>query len=105
MSRATRSEAVGAGKKILLVDGLQHHDDRPLAHLVFESWNAEGPTRSIRLRNIYPPDRRRFIPARLDAFQEVQKIGLQVLRIVCCCHTVDARSTILAGEPVGLLHP
>gem|GEM_PF-3733861 len=40
MSRATRPEAVGAGKKILLVDGLQHHDDHPLRHLVLESWHG-----------------------------------------------------------------
>jgi hypothetical protein len=29
----------------------------------------------------------------------------QVCRIVGRRHTVDARSTILAGEPVGLIHP
>src|SRR5215470_10333019 len=40
MSRATRPETVGAGKKILLVDGLQHHDDRPLRHLILEGWKA-----------------------------------------------------------------
>ena len=34
-----------------------------------------------------------------------REIGLQVLRIVCRCHTVDAGGTILAGEPVGFLHP
>ena len=34
-----------------------------------------------------------------------EKIGLQVFRIVCRRHTVDAGGTILAGEPVGFLHP
>src|SRR5262245_38760139 len=48
---------------------------------------------------------RRLIAARLDALQEVRKIGLQVLRILCRCHTIDAGSTILAGEPVGFPHP
>ena len=42
---------------------------------------------------------------RLDTIQEVQEIGFQVRRIVCRRHTVDAESTILAGEPVGLFHP
>src|SRR4051812_18754482 len=37
MSRATWPEAVGAGKKVLLVHCLQYHDNRPLAYLVFES--------------------------------------------------------------------
>jgi hypothetical protein len=46
-----------------------------------------------------------LIATRLDATQEVQEIGFQVCRVVGRRHTVDARSTILAGEPVGFLHP
>jgi len=45
------------------------------------------------------------IAARLDALQEVQKIGLEVRLVVCRCDTVDAGSAVLAGEPVGLQHP
>ena len=105
MRRPSRPEAVGAGKKVLLVDGLQHHDDRPLGHLVLEGWKAERSTRSIRLGNICPSHRRRLIAARLDAAEEVQQVGLQVLRIFDRRHAVDARSTILAGEPPGFLHP
>src|SRR5215813_4911304 len=65
MSRATRSEAVRAGKKILLVDGLQHHDNRPLRHLVLEGWKAEWPKRSgsIALGDVHPPDRWRLVAA------------------------------------------
>src|SRR6266571_1855670 len=37
--------------------------------------------------------------------KEVRKIGLEVLHIVFRHHTVDTGSTILAGEPIGLLHP
>src|SRR5262245_53783737 len=65
MSRATRPVAVRAGKKVLLIDGLQHHDYRPLRHLVFEGWKAEGPkgSSSIALRDVYPSDRRRLVAA------------------------------------------
>src|SRR5262245_4010626 len=107
MSRATWSEAVRTREKILLVDKLQHHDNRPLGHLVFESRKAKGPKRSrpIRLRNICPPDRRCLIATRLDALQKVQQIGLQVGRVVGRCHTVNAGGTILAGKPVGFLQP
>ena len=66
---------------------------------------AERPRRSIRFWNICPPHWRRFVAARLDAIQEVQEIGFQVFRIVDRRHTVDARSTILACEPVGFFHP
>src|SRR5215468_7669945 len=65
MSRATRPEAVRAGKKVLLINGLQDHDNRPLRHLIFEGWKAEGPKRSgsIALGDVYPPYRRRLIAA------------------------------------------
>src|SRR6516164_1573058 len=105
MSRTTGPESERAGKEVLLIHRLKHHDDCPLGHLVFEGRNAERPTRSIRFWNICPPHWRRFVAARLDAIQEVQEMGLQVFRIVDRRHTVDARSTILACEPVGFFHP
>ena len=46
-----------------------------------------------------------MITARLDALQEVRKVGLQVSLILCRRHTVGTRGTILAGEPVGFPHP
>src|SRR6516162_6852238 len=105
MSRATGPEAVRAGKEVLLIHRLQHHEDCSLRQLIFEGRDAERPTRAIRLRNICPTHWRRLVATRLDAIQEVQEIGFQVCRIVVRHHTVDARSTILAGEPVGFFHP
>jgi len=91
----------------VLVYGFQYHDNRPLTHLIFEGWNAKGPkrSRSIRLRNVHSPNGWSLIAARLDALQEVHKIGFQVLRVLCRYHPVDARGTVLAGEPVGFPHP
>jgi len=45
------------------------------------------------------------IAARLDAIQEVQKIGLQVHFVIYRRDAVDAGSTVLAGQPIGLRHP
>jgi hypothetical protein len=89
----------------LLIDFLQHHRHGALRHLVFEGWNAEHPLRAIRFGDVCSADRRRPIASRLDAFQEVQKVGLQVHFVVCRCDAVDAGSTILAGQPIGLQHP
>src|SRR6476661_10012361 len=97
MSRTTGPESERAGKEVLLIHRLQHHDDCSLRHLVFEGRYAERSTRAVRFWNICPADRRRFVATRLDAIQEVQEIGLQVCRILVRHHTVDARSTILPG--------
>src|SRR6202162_3113158 len=70
MSRATGPESVRAGKEVLLIHRLQHHDDRPLCHLVLEGRDAERPSRAIRLRDICPANRWRFVATRLDAIQE-----------------------------------
>ena len=59
--RAPRPEAVRAGQKVLLVDGLQNHGDRSLRYLVFESRNAERPLRTVRLGDVGPAHRRRVI--------------------------------------------
>src|SRR5712672_3585308 len=98
MSRATGPEAVRTGKEVLLIHRLQHHDDCSLRPFIFEGRDTELPTRAIRLRNICPTHWRRYVATRLDAIQKVQEIGFQVCRIVVRRHTVDARSTILAGE-------
>src|SRR4029453_2460865 len=98
VSRATRPETVGAGKKVLLVNKLQHHDNRPLTYLVLEGWKAKGPKRSssITLGDVHPPDRRRLIAAGLNASQEVQKIGLEGFRKV---RPAVPRAGVVPGGP------
>jgi len=49
MSRATGPEAVRAGKEVLLIHGLQHHDDRPLRQLVFEGRDVGGIMHLVQL--------------------------------------------------------
>jgi hypothetical protein len=48
---------------------------------------------------------RRRIATRLDALQKIQKVDLQVRFVVRRRDAVDARSTVLAGQSVSLLHP
>src|SRR5208337_484007 len=94
-----------AGQKLLLVDRLQHHDDRSLCHLVLKRRNAERPLRAVRFRNVDPAHRRGDISAGLDALQESRKVGLQVRLVLRRRHSVDASCSILARQPVRLSHP
>jgi site-specific DNA recombinase len=61
--RPAWSEAVRARQEILLVDGLQQHDDRPLRHLVLEGHDAKRPLRPIRLRDVRAARRRGLVAA------------------------------------------
>jgi hypothetical protein len=105
MGRAAGPEAIRAGEEVLLVDRLQHHRYSALRHLVFEGRDAERPLRAVRFRDVGPAHRRCVIAARANAIQEVRQIGLEVRFVVRRRHAVDARGTILARQPIGLLHP
>ena len=105
VGRAAGPEAIRAGEEVLLVDRLQHHRHSALRHLVFEGRDAERPLRAVRFRDVGPAHRRCVIAARANAIQEVRQIGLEVRFVVRRRHAVDARGTILARQPVSLLHP
>src|SRR3954454_16003228 len=105
MGRAAWSEAIRAGEEILFVYCLQYHGHGTLCHFVFECRDTQRPLRAIRFRNIGPAHRWGVVTARLDAPQEVREIGLQGRLVVGRSHPIDARSTVLAGQPIGLPHP
>ena len=64
-----------------------------------------GRRDAVRLRDVRPAHRRCLVAAGLDAVQQVHRLASRFCRVVRRRHTVDARRTILAGEPPGLLHP
>ena len=78
--------------------------DRPVERLLDRTLTApvplddrRRPIRSIRLRNVDPAHRRGDIAARLDALQQVQKIGLKVRFVVGRCPSGRCR----AHHPCG----
>ena len=105
VSRPPGPEAVGARQKVRLVNWLQHHQDCPLRHFVFERRNAKRSFRAVRLGDVVPSHRRRKVTTRLDPAQEVIKIGLKVLFVVASRHAVDARRPILARSAIRFAHP
>jgi hypothetical protein len=105
MCRPAWSESVRTGQEVLLVDGLQQHHDRSLRHLVLEGRDAERPLRTICLGDVAAAHRRSSVATRLDAVEEVEKVRLQLFRIVGRRGSVDARRAILAGSSIGFQHP
>jgi len=71
MRRTAGSKAVRAVQKTLLVDCFQHHDHRPLEHLVLEGWYAYGPRlrASPCLRDVHSADRWRHVAAGFGLFK------------------------------------
>src|SRR5262249_44050363 len=72
--------------------------------------DSPGPDHSSRCSAArQPPERRRRSRTTPESVREPEEVfrvdRVQVCRIFVRCHAVDARRTILAGEPVRLLHP
>ena len=105
MRRSPRPEAIRTGQEVRFIDRLHNHGDRPLRHLIFEGRDAERPLRAVRFRDVGPANRRRVVAAGFDAAQKVQQVGLQCRLVVGRRYAVDSRCPILAGQPIGLLHP
>ena len=61
--------------------------------------------RAVRFGDVGSAHRRGLVAARLDALEEVRKIGLQVRLVLLRRDSVDARRSILACERVGFVHP
>ena len=73
------AEAIGAVKKILLVDGVKHHGDRPLEHLIFEGGNpdrAQGC--ACAFRDIHAPYRWGNVSARLETREQRLQVRWEV---------------------------
>src|SRR6266436_1723531 len=78
MRRPSRPEAIRTVQKVLLVDRLQRHDDRPLKDLILQSRDAQRTSLVARpFRNTHPTYRRRPVRAGLGTFEERLKIVKQ----------------------------
>ena len=100
-------ETVRAIQKVLLIDRFQHHDHRPLKHLVLEGGNADRARLAAlsALRDVHTPHWRRPVHARLRAVQQRLEVGLQVRRVLFRGLFVHAHGAILARAPVCFLEP
>src|SRR5580658_685877 len=97
MRRPSRPEAVRTVQKVLFVDRLQSHDNRPLEHFILQGRNSQGPGfRSRPFRNTHPPYWRSPVRSGLGVITKRLKVLQEILLVVVRGLPVHARGAILA---------
>jgi hypothetical protein len=77
-------------RKILFVDGVEHHGACALDDLVFQSRDCQRPLSTIRLRYVRPARWMRPIRSPVDPSVEILEIALEVRLVVLPGHPVDS---------------
>ena len=91
MWTSPRSEAVGEGEEVGLVDRVQDLDDGALDDLVFERGNTERPLPPVRLRDETSKNRPRPVRSPCQPSGEILKILFESLSVVLPRLSVDPR--------------
>ncbi len=102
MGAASRPKAVRTIAEVSLVDRLQDAGNSLLDDLVLDRRQAQRTCLRIVLRDVHPFDRQRFVPLGLEAFHQIDQVGVQVLAVRMPARLVDTTSLLLAE---GLIAP
>src|SRR5262245_356248 len=106
MRRSFGPEAIRAVVKVLLVDRLQQHDDRPLQHLVCKRRDADGSGLVTRaLRYVHPPHRRRPVRAGLRRLQQSLQVAPESLVEVVDGLSIHAHGPVRPRSLIGDRQP
>ena len=84
-------ETVGEAKKILLVNGVQNFDDRPLDNFVLQRGDPKRPLSTAGLRNEHPPRGLGSIRTSMHSAMQIFEICLQALLVLLPCYTIRTR--------------
>jgi len=105
--RSPWPKPVGVGLEVLLIDRLQHHDDRPLEDFVLKRWYPDwsGLLRPGSFRDMHPSHRRCPVGTGFGSVQKRTQIGNQVNFVVRSGYPVHTRSAVPARAPVGHEQP
>ena len=90
MRRAARAKPLGKPNEVLLMDGVQHLNDRPLEDLVLKRRDPERALAPIQLGDEHPSSRLRPIHPSLDTSVQVPKVRLEILASIPA-HLIDPR--------------
>jgi hypothetical protein len=77
-----RSKSVRNPEKVILVDRVQHCENRFLDNFVFEGGNRDRPLSAVRLRYVLSPAWQRPISSPLDLRMQTLELALEVCLVV-----------------------
>jgi hypothetical protein len=100
MRRAPGPEPIREAEEVLLVDGVQHLDERALEDLVLQRGDPERPQPPVRLRDEHPPSRSRPERPSVDSSVKIAKVRLEIQPVVAPRHAVHPRGGARADRPV-----
>jgi hypothetical protein len=100
MRRTPRPKPVREPEEVLLVDRVQHLDERPLKDLVLQRRDPERPQSPVRLWDEHPPRRPRPVTPRMDPVVQIAKVRFEISPVVRPPHAVHPRRGLPADRPV-----
>jgi hypothetical protein len=94
MLAASGPEPIRQSEEVLLVDRIQHHDDRALDYLVLQRGNRQRTLSPIRLRDEPPPGRLPPIRSPMDPVVQVLDPAIEVRLVVLPCQSVRSGGSV-----------
>ena len=102
MRTTPRPEPVRETEEVLLIDRVQHLDNRPLQDLVLQRSDPERPKPPVCLRYEHPPSGSCPIRPSVGTRMEIQKVRLQIQPVVPPRDPIDPRGRVRADRPIRL---
>ncbi len=103
MLAASGAKSIRESEEVLLVDRVQHLDERALDDLVLQRRDAQRALPPVGLRDKPTPRRLRPIGSSVDAAMQILEASLQIMAVILPRHAIDARSRLALEREVGFL--
>ena len=98
---APRPEPVGEAEEVLLVNGVQYLDHRPLDDLVLQGGDAERSLPPVWLRYVHPARGARPVGTAVHPAEQVFEVRPEILPVGGPRHLIHPRSGLRADRRVG----
>src|SRR5580658_6119515 len=95
-----RPKPIRETQEILLIDGVQHLNQRPLDDLVLQRGDPERPLPPVRLRYEHPPSRYHPVRAPMHTSMKLLEVLLKVMPVLAPRHPIDPWSSVRSDRPV-----